>query len=164
MNTLSRWEPMREMQTMRQIMDRFFDEPFAMTPQLWGAQGEGFMPALDVLEEEDGYTVKVSLPDVDPNDVEITLTDNVLTIRGQTKQETESEKKNYHLRERRFGSFMRQVALPMPVEGDQVEATSEHGVLTLHLPKAEAVKPKRISVKNVIHSQANGRQTNGQNS
>jgi HSP20 family protein len=152
---------MREMQTMRQMLDRFFDEPFLNAPQLWGARGEGFMPALDVLEEENEYIVKASLPDVDPNDVEITLTDNVLTIRGQTKQETESEKKNYHVRERHFGTFTRQVSLPMAVESDKVEATTENGVLTLRLPKAEAVKPKRISVKNIIHGESNG-QHNGQ--
>ncbi len=151
MNTLTRWEPMREMQTMRQVLDRFFDEPLFAAQQALGQRGEGFMPALDVIEEENEYIVKASLPDVDPTNVEITLTDNILTIRGETKQETEHEKKNYHVRERRFGSFMRQVSLPMAVESDKVEATSEHGVLTLHLPKAEAVKPKKIAIKTVVN-------------
>jgi HSP20 family protein len=153
MNNLTRWEPMREAQTMRQMLDRFFDEPFFAATQGWGQASESFMPALDVIEEEDQYIVKASLPDVDPNQIEVTLTDNVLTIRGETKHEQEQEKKNYHMRERRFGSFMRQVSLPMPVESDKVEAMTEHGVLTLHLPKAEAVKPKKIAVKTVVNGE-----------
>lgn len=153
MNALTRWEPMRELQTMREVMDRLFDEPFLAAPQIWSQRMESFPLALDVMEDENGYTVKASIPGVEPEQVEVTLTDNVLTIKGETKHEEEVEKKNYHLRERRYGSFMRQVALPMPVEADKVEATHEHGVLTLRLPKAEAVKPKKITVKTTVNGE-----------
>jgi HSP20 family protein len=159
MNTLTRWEPMREMQTMRSLMDRFFDEPFFNAPQLWSQRPEGFPLPLDVLEEEGQYVVKASLPGIDPEQVEITLTDNVLTIKGETKRESENEKNNYHIRERHFGNFMRQISLPVSVEADQVDANYENGVLTLHLPKAEAVKPKKISVKTTVNGEQNTSQT-----
>ncbi len=151
MSTLTRWEPFREMQTMRELMDRIFDEPFFEAPRLWSRPLEGFTPAMDVAEDDAGYTVKVTIPGVEPEAVEVTLTDNVLTVKGETKAEKDMEQKNYHIRERRYGSFMRSITLPMPVEADQVEATHEHGVLTLRLPKAEAVKPKRITVKTTVN-------------
>ena len=161
MNNLTRWEPLRDVQTMRNLMDRFFDEPFFNAPQLWSQRNETFPLPLDVIEEEGEYIVKASMPGVEPDQVEITLNDNVLTIKGETKQESDKSESNYHVRERRYGSFIRHVALPAAVDNEKVEATQENGVLTLHLPKAEGGKPKKISVKSVVDnsSQAN----NGQN-
>ena len=89
MNTLTRWEPLREMQTMRTLMDRLMDEPFFGAPQLWNQRNDGFQLPLDVIEEEGQYIVKASVPGVEPDQVEITLTDNVLTIKGETKRESE---------------------------------------------------------------------------
>lgn len=158
MNALTRWDPFREMETFREAMDRMFDEPWRSRSGLWLQRSEGFPLALDVAEDDSDYIVKASMPGVDPDQVEITLTDNVLTIKGETKSEQDTEEKNYHVRERRFGSFMRSVTLPMPVDADKVEASHENGVLTLRLPKTEAVKPKRISVHKTISEQAgNGR-------
>jgi len=151
MTTLTRWEPFREMANLSRMMDRFFDEPFGEMPVLW-RRGDGYNLALDVAEQEDKYIVKASVPGIKPEDVEITLTDNVLTIKGETKDEQETKEENYHLRERRFGSFVRSIALPNSVDADKIEAVNEHGVLTLTLPKAEAVKPKRIEVKKMIES------------
>jgi len=161
---LTRWDPFREMQAFRDMMDRFFEESFAESPRLWmQPRWEGFPLALDVAEDAEGYIVKASIPGVDPDQVEVTLTDNVLTIKGETKSETDTEQKNYHLRERRYGRFMRSITLPTPVDADKVEASHEHGVLTLRLPKTEAVKPKRIAVKTTIDSQHRlSGQSNGQ--
>jgi HSP20 family protein len=150
MASLMRWDPLREMTTMREMMDRTFDEAFFDTPRLWSRRFEGFPLALDIAEDQESYMVKASIPGVDPNDVEVTLTDNTLTIKGEVKEETDVEERNYHLRERRFGSFTRNVTLPLPVDADKVEATHENGVLSLRLPKTEAVKPKKISVKKMI--------------
>ena len=152
MNTLSRWEPTRELQSMRSLMDRFFDEPFFSAPSLWSQRGDTFPVPLDLVEEEGQYIVKASMPGVNPEEVEITLADNMLTIKGESKQESDEDKGNYHVRERRYGSFMRQIALPMSVKTDEVEATHENGVLTLRLPKMEAVKPKKIAVKPTVES------------
>ncbi len=151
MATLTRWDPFREMMTFRNVMDRMFDDPFFEMPRTWQSQGESFPLALDVLEENDDYIVKASVPGVDPNQIEITLSDNMLTIKGETKSEQDVEEKNYHLRERRYGSFTRSISLPMPVDSTKVDATHENGVLTLRLPKAETVKPKRITVKPTLN-------------
>lgn len=149
MTTLTRWDPFREMTSLRRAVDRMFDEPFEF-PRLWeGSTNWG--PALDLMEKADNYVVKASLPGVAPEAVEITLTDNVLTIKGETKAEQEDEQENYHLRERHYGSFMRSITLPTAVDADKVEAVNEHGVLTLTLPKSEAVKPKKITVKSTVN-------------
>lgn len=152
MNSLTRWEPFREMQTFREMMDRFFEEPWLDTPRLWTQRDGEFTLALDVAEDDERYIVTASVPGVDPDQIEVTLTENVLTIKGETKSEKDVEEKNYHLRERRYGKFSRSVTLPMPVDADAVEATHENGVLTLRLPKAEAVKPKRITVQQTVNS------------
>jgi HSP20 family protein len=151
MTTLTRWEPFREMANLSRVMDRFFDEPFGEMPTLW-RRGDGNTLALDVAEQDDQYIVKASIPGIKPEEVEITLTNNVLTIKGETKEENENKQENYHLRERHFGSFVRSIALPNSVDADKIEAVNEHGVLTLTLPKAETVKPKRIEVKKMIES------------
>jgi HSP20 family protein len=145
---------MRELATMRQMMDRIFDEDMYRMAGGWDRSGgEVASLALDVAEKDDAYVVKASLPGVNPDDVEITLADNVLTIRGETKQDQEIKQENYHLRERRFGTFMRSVTLPNAVDADKIEAVNENGVLTLTLPKAESVKPRKIEVKRMVNGQ-----------
>lgn len=146
---LTRWDPFREMAALRNTVDRLFDE--SMQSADWEGRSIGAL-ALDVAENEDGYIVKASLPGVNPDDIEVTLTDNTLTVRGEIKADTDIDEKNYRLRERRSGTFMRSVTLPVPVDSEKVEAVNEHGVLTLRLPKAEAVKPKKIAVRKMIES------------
>jgi len=160
MNNITRWDPFREPQSIRSFIDRYFDEPFFPAPQLWGQRSESYSLPLDVIEEDGQYIVKASIPGVNPEDVEITLTDNVLTIKGEMKQENERNEANYHVRERRTGNFVRQVALPMAVNSDHVEATNENGVLTLHLPKSEAAKPKKIAVKTTVEG-SSAQKSNG---
>ncbi len=151
MTTLTRWEPFRELTTMRDVMDRFFDEPFLRLPTLWERDSTAAQPlALDLVEETDKYIVKASVPGVKPEDVEVTLNNNVLTIKGETKEENEKKEGEYHMRERRYGSFYRSVTLPANVKAEKIEAVNENGVLTLTLPKAEEAKPKRIAVKNLL--------------
>lgn len=144
MATITRWDPFREMMIMRRNMDRLFDS-------MVDEQGEWTAPAwnlaLDVVENKDEYVVKASLPGINPDDLEITFNDKTLTIKGELKEESESEEAHYHLRERRFGSFSRSISLPRGVDAEAINANYEHGVLTLHLPKLEEVKPKRINVR-----------------
>ncbi len=138
MATLVRWDPFRE-------MDALFDNAWSMPRVRWaGADACG--PAMDVSEEDDKYLVKVSLPGVNPDDLQVTVVENVLTVAGEVKADEKTDRR-YHVRERRFGSFSRKVTLPVPVQGDKVEAEYVHGVLTLTLPKAEEARPKRIAVK-----------------
>jgi HSP20 family protein len=159
MTALSRWDPSREMMTMRQFMDRFFSDPYGSGWQGGSAGstgGQGF--ALDVAEENDDYVIKASVPGVRPEDIDITIADNVLTIKGESKADEEIKEENYHLRERRFGSFSRSISLPATIDAEKVEANCENGVLTLRLPKSEAVKPKRINVNRTLEHKSEQQQ------
>jgi HSP20 family protein len=148
MTTLVRWDPLREMMQLQNAVDRLFESELASTMPLWRQSATAWMLPLDVIETEDEFIVKASIPGINPDELDISLTDNVLTIKGEIKVE-EAEDVRYHLRERRFGMFQRSISLPVPVDSDKVEAMYENGVLTLHIPKAEEVKPKHISIKKV---------------
>ena len=146
MNTMIRWNPFGEMARMRSEIDRLFEDAFNAPTGKWERNSVWGFP-LDVTEADDMFTVKASVPGMNPDDLDITISDNVLTIKGETQEETVKEEERVHLRERRFGSFMRSISLPTPVEPNNVNATMENGILTLQIPKAEAVKPKRIAVR-----------------
>ncbi len=141
---LSRYDPFREMMTLRSAMDRLFDNAFVGSGD--DLRSINWELALDVSETGDEYLVKASVPGINPDDLEITYSNKVLTIKGETKQEDEVEETRYHLRERRFGSFARSVSLPTPVDSEHIDASYENGVLTLHLPKTEEAKPRRIPI------------------
>ncbi len=142
---LSRYDPFQEMLSLRNVVDRLFDTQLnqlenTTRPLAWG------LP-LDVVETDEAFLVKASIPGVNPDNLEITFTDNVLTIKGEVKEDQEVKENRYHLRERRFGSFARSISLGARVDGDKIQAAYEHGVLTLTLPKAEELKPRRIAIK-----------------
>ena len=105
--------------------------------------------SVDVFETDNDVVVKMPVPGIKPEDLDITITGDTVTVRGETKQETEDEdkKRNYYFKEMRYGSYARSVTLPAVVDADKAEAETEHGVLTLTLPKAEIAKPKAIQVK-----------------
>jgi len=150
MSTLVRWNPIRNRMNLYNEFDRMMSEMNNMFD--WDAPSiaSDWKLALDVVENEDGYTVKASIPGINSDDIDITLENDVLTIKAETQSDETTENTKYHLRERRFGSFSRSLRFPVSVNGDAVEAKYENGVLTLGIPKAEEVKPKRISVKTVI--------------
>ena len=142
---LTRWDPFQEMLSLRNTVDRLLDNSFgalstADQNMAWGL-------ALDVVEKGDEFLVKASVPGVNPEDIEVTFTNNVLTIKGETKSEQESKDDRYHMRERRYGTFSRSISLESRINADKIQANYEYGVLTLHLPKAEEVKPKRIAIR-----------------
>ncbi len=140
---LTRWDPFREMVSMRRAMDRLMENSLAdereMTSE-WGL-------ALDVLEDENEFVVKASLPGIKPDDLDITYNKGTLTIRGEIKDESETTKGQYHLRERRYGTFTRSITLPASVKSDDIQADYHDGVLELKMPKSEEVKPKRIPIQ-----------------
>jgi HSP20 family protein len=126
------------------------DEPFEFRfPE--PRRMDQFEPMVDMAEDESVYIVKASMPGVKPEEIEVTLQDNILTIKGEAKEEKEIKEENYHMRERRYGSFMRNLTLPTAVKAEEIEANHEDGVLTLRLPKSEVNKPKKIAVK-VAHN------------
>jgi HSP20 family protein len=147
MANLVRWDPVREMVSLRDAMDRLFEESF-VRPRTWIAPTEGVATlALDVFESDDDVTVKASIPGIKPEDIDISITGDVLTIKGETTEDKEEKSGNYHLRERRYGAFQRSISLPTLVSADKATAEFESGVLTLALPKMEEVKPKSIKIK-----------------
>jgi HSP20 family protein len=128
-------------------MDRLFEESF-VRPSGERPRGEARTLALDMYETDDNLVVEASLPNIGPDDVDISIVGNSLTIKGETEREEEKEEKGkYYFRERRYGAFQRTVSLPVEVNADEAEATFENGVLKLSLPKVEETKPKRITVK-----------------
>lgn len=125
-------------------MDRLFQESFIRPTTRFLAK-ESAMP-FDIHETGNEVVVTASLPGIKPEDVEITITGDLLTIKGEVKADQTVKQEDYILQERRYGTFCRSVTIVMPVVADKAEAKFEHGVLTLTLPKAEEVKPKQIKV------------------
>jgi HSP20 family protein len=146
MSNLIRWEPAREMMTLRDAMDRLFDDAFTRPLRLYDG-GQMSMPAVDMYQTDNEVVVKAAIPGVKADDVQINVTGEVLTIKGETKEKEEVKEKAYHLREQRWGMFERTLALPADVVADKAKAEFENGVLTITLPKAEEVKPKTITIK-----------------
>lgn len=144
---LVRWEPFRDLVSLRQAMDRLFEESFVRPSRALTLIGEGAHPLIDMYQTPKEVVVKASLPGVKPKDVEISITDDALTIKGETKGEEEVKRENYLYREHHYGSFVRSIALPHGIEAEKAEATSEDGILTLTIPRAEEAKPKTIEIK-----------------
>jgi HSP20 family protein len=108
---------------------------------------KGFIPPVDVYEKDEKVIVETPLAGVDPKDVEVTVEGGVLTVRGKTEHRTEVDEKDYLYKEVRYGAFQRKVALPAPVLGEKAEATSEHGLLRISIPKAEGGEKKQVKIE-----------------
>jgi HSP20 family protein len=147
MANITRFDPFGEMVTLRQAMDRLFEDSF-VSPLSWrSVNGEALSPSLDVHQTPDEIVVTAALPGLRPEDVDITITGQTLSIRGEFKADDEISRDQYLYRERRYGTFHRQLQLPVRVQGDSAAADFENGVLTLRIPKSEEVKPRQIQVK-----------------
>lgn len=144
--TLVRWDPFRELTALERTMDELLRELTRPILQ-WDRREWTWVPAMDMYETDEAIVVKMALPGVDPNKVDVRITGDTLTIRGRMDEDVVEENATYYLRERRVGTFSRSVRLPVPVIADEAEATYENGVLTLRLPKAEEVRPKTITIK-----------------
>ncbi|NPA39745.1 MAG: Hsp20/alpha crystallin family protein [Thermodesulfobacteria bacterium] len=137
------WRPIQELKKeMDRIWQEFFGKGFA--PEKW--EGIEWVPAVDVSETDDAVIVKVDVPGVKPEDMEISLVDNVLVIKGEKKREEEEKKENFYRMERFYGSFMRSIQLPCEVEVDKIEANYKDGVLKIILPKKPEEKKKVIKI------------------
>ena len=152
MSRIVRWDPFREMISVRSQMDQLVGD-LLREPSGWQGNGQGngqgshIRLALDVCEDDNSYSVKASLPGIDPADLDISFSENTLTIQGETQAESVEENAKWHLRERSFGRFVRSITMPATVNADDINADYEDGVLTLTLPKAEEVKPLIIAVR-----------------
>lgn len=153
--SLIRWNPTRELTSwpseivnMQREFNRLFDNFFR-----GGMQDDGscalsyWTPAADITEHDNEFVVKVELPGINKEDVKITLESNILTIRGDKKQEKNVKDENYHRVERMYDSFQRSFTLPRSVRSEKIDAVYKDGILTVTLPKAEEAKAKQIEVK-----------------
>ncbi len=148
MTNLTRWPPFGDMRT---TMDRLFDEgfsrPWRVIPR--SIETETTFP-IEISETDEALEVKASLPGVKPEEVEVTVANDVLTIKAAHEEKTEEKKKkkkDFYRREIRYGSFHRALSLPVSVDADKAEAKFDNGILQLSLPKAEALRPKQIKVE-----------------
>ena len=144
MANLIRWDPLREVSEVRSLMDRAFDDFFSRSTITYDGIG-----SIDVnlLQTDDDIIVKASIPGVKPEDINISISGDTLTLRGEVKEDQEYKDVNYHIREMRQGSFSRTMTLPVKVDSDKAKAEFENGILCLTMPKAEEVKPKTITIK-----------------
>ena len=145
MSNLTRWEPAREMMTLREAMDRLFDDAFTNSLSMRDGRSAS-TPAVDMYQTDDELVVRASLPGIKADEVQINITGDVLTLKGEVKHEEEKNDKTWHIREQRWGSFQRSVALPTNVVSDKAKAEFENGILIITLPKAQEVRPKTITV------------------
>jgi HSP20 family protein len=149
---MNRFEPERELLSLREAMNRLFEDSF-VAPTVMGEQRGATARALavDLYETESELVLKAATPGVKPEDIDITIQGDTLAIKGEMHEDREQtagpKGARYHYRERRFGSFGRTLTLPVAIQPDKVEATFEHGVLTLRMPKAESVRPRQIKVR-----------------
>lgn len=147
MNAVNRFETARDLGSLQSEVERMFRSMLTPSGGEAPATAGAWSPALDVEESEDAFTLHVELPGVDPDGVEVSLEENVLTITGERSFYRGREAEGFRRIERRFGRFHRAVRLPDRVDSERVEATYENGLLTIVVPKAEEAKPRRIQIR-----------------
>jgi HSP20 family protein len=152
MPNIVRWDPFAELDEMRHRMDRIFSD-FRPTRLALDATTEmGYFP-IDVAETDEAFQVKAALPGLKPEEVEVQIHGDTVTIKGESREEEEEKGKNWLRRERRYGVFARTFSLPTGIDADKATADFRDGVLVLGLPKSEASRPKTIKVKGVLEGE-----------
>jgi len=134
---LIRWEPARELNS---LFSSIFDTPTGTV------SGRRWLPAMDLVETDDHFVLRADLPGLSEDDVDVTLENDVLTVSGQRKAETETREKGYYRVERASGSFRRSLSLPEGVDPDAIEANFDKGVLEVRIPKPEQRKPRKVAI------------------
>jgi HSP20 family protein len=139
---LIRWEPFKELSSIRRQMDRLLDTFFEREEAPAGI----WAPEIDVSENSDEFVVKADIPGINEKDLSVILSGDNLIIKGERKEEKEEKGKHFHRVERRYGSFQRSIPLPVAVDSDKIKAEYSNGVLEIHLPKTAEAKPKEIKI------------------
>ena len=143
--SLVRYHPFTRMASLREAMDRLFDERFFAPYRLFAWDGD--TTPIDMYQTANDVIVKAALPGIKPEEVDITIAGDTLTIKGETKAEEKIKREDYLYQEHRYGTFSRSVTLPSGLNTDKAEANFDNGILTLTIPKSEEIKPKQIKVK-----------------
>lgn len=147
---LMKWTPPKEIERW---FEEFFEEPFL--PRMWRKfprwrklrELEEFSPSIDMYDKKDEIVVKAEIPGVEKENINISLTNSTLTIKGEMKKEEETKEEDYYYSERSYGSFGRMLSLPAKVQADKIKASFRNGILEIHLPKAAEAKPEEIKVE-----------------
>lgn len=145
MNTITRWDPFRNISTLQEQVNRLFEDSF-FRGRADESSLAAWTPAVDIYEDGNQMVIKADLPDVHEKDIEVRLENNLLTIRGDRKFEKKVSEENYLRVERAYGSFSRSFSLPSTVDAERINAEHRNGVLTITLPKREESKPRQIKV------------------
>ncbi len=143
--TMQYWDPMNEIRRMEESFNRMWKGRGGLSVHN-GDTIENWGIPLDVIEEPNEIVVKASLPSVKPEDIEVTIEDGVMTLKGETKTEREEKDKNFLMKERAYGTFYRSLRLPQSVDTDKVQTNFENGVLTLNFPKLESKRAKQLKI------------------
>lgn len=147
MATLTRWNPMREMESLHDEMNRLFSRFSGVDGNESNQTGGQWLLPVDVTETQDALKLSTSLPGVDPKDVNIEVNDNVLTISAERNYKDEGSEDGYRWVEQRYGTFNRSLTLPKYADSEKIDANYNNGVLELTIPKKESAKPRRIELK-----------------
>ena len=146
MTVLTRWEPIRELASLQERMNRLFNNELSPVTSQESLASGSFVPPVDVYEDEQGIRLKMEVPGIEEKDIDIRLENNLLTVRGQRKLEKETKEENYHRIERSYGSFTRSFTLPNTVNPEEVKAGYSKGVLSSSLGKKADARPKQSKV------------------
>lgn len=141
-----RWDPFRDMVSLREKMNRLFEDVFTGRGDDKELASSTWAPAVDIFETENELVMSAEVPGIDEKDIEIKLEDNTLTLKGERKFEKETKEENYHRIERSYGSFYRAFTLPNSVDLDKIHAEHENGILKITLPKRQEIKPRNVKI------------------
>lgn len=141
------WKPIDELTTLRREMDTLWNRFFPEKPFHERYASHEWLPSVNMTETRDKMVVKAELPGLEAKDVELSITDDILTIKGEKKEEKEEKDEHHFFMERYTGTFERRIKLPAPVKPDKIEAKFDKGVLTINLPKSEEARKKEIKIK-----------------
>lgn len=141
-----RWDPFRDLVTLREKMNRLFEEAFTSRGEQKDLAAGTWTPSVDIYETETALILSAEIPGIEEKDIEIKIEDNTLVIKGERRFEKETKKENYHRIERSYGSFYRSFTLPNYVDQDKIHAEHENGVLKITMPNKPELKPKKVKV------------------
>lgn len=141
-----RWDPFRDLITLREKMNRLFEEAYSARGEERDLVSSSWTPSVDIYETEQQLVLTAELPGIEDKDIEIKIEDNTLTLKGERKFEKETKEENYHRIERAYGSFYRSFSLPPYIDQDNIGAEHQHGVLKITMPKKHEAKPRTVRV------------------
>jgi HSP20 family protein len=148
-----RWDPFRDMVTLREKMNRLFEDVFTGQSESKELAASSWAPAVDIFETENDLVMTAEVPGIDEKDIEIKIEDNTLILKGARKFEKETKEENYHRIERSYGSFYRAFTLPNSIDPDKIQAEHENGVLKITMPKRTELKPRKVKILKPIASE-----------